>query len=135
MTFPLASLPFLWHNILDMRRWIGFLIAMAIGAAGGLFYGWVVNPVKYVDTTLDSLRIDYQSDYVLMVAETFKTDASVPNAIHNLEQLGDASPVKLVQTALKFATEHGYSDNDLATMTALLQALQAWNPMLGTLTP
>jgi hypothetical protein len=135
MFFPLASPPLLWHNIRDMRRWIGFLIAMAIGAAGGLFYGWVVNPVKYVDTTLDSLRIDYQSDYVLMVAETFTSDASVPNAIHNLEQLGDATPVELVQKALNFAREHGYSDNDLATMTALLQALQAWNPILGTLTP
>jgi hypothetical protein len=118
-----------------MRRWIGFLIAMAIGAAGGLFYGWVVNPVKYVDTTIDSLRIDYQSDYVLMVAETFKSDASVPNAIRNLEMLGDAPPAELVQKALNFARQHGYSDNDLATMTALLQALQSWNPILGTLTP
>jgi hypothetical protein len=118
-----------------MRRWIGFFIAMAIGAAGGLFYGWVVNPVKYVDTTIDSLRIDYQSDYVLMVAETFKSEGSVPNAIQCLRFLGENPPVEQVQRAIDFAHEQGYSENDLTTLNTLLKTLQAWNPILGTLTP
>jgi hypothetical protein len=37
--------------------------------ARGLLYGWMVNPVRYVNTTPDTLRADYQLDYVLMVAE------------------------------------------------------------------
>jgi hypothetical protein len=118
-----------------MKRWIGFFIALVIGAAGGLLYGWVVDPVKYVDTAPNSLRIDYQSDYTLMVAEIYGSEKNLPNAIQRLALLGDTAPVELVQKALTFAQEHGYSENDLASMSALLRALQSWNPILGTLTP
>jgi hypothetical protein len=51
-----------------MSRWTRFLIAIAVGLALGLLYGWVLSPVKYVDTTPNTLRADYQTDYVLMVA-------------------------------------------------------------------
>lgn len=134
-TFPLALVPYLWHNIPGMRRWIGFFIAMAIGAAGGLFYGWVVDPVKYIDTTPNSLRIDYQSDVTLMVAEIYKSEQNLPNAIQRLKLLGDNPPAELVSQALAFGQEHGYSQSDLENISALLQAVRSWNPMLGTLTP
>ena len=47
-------------------RWILFIFAILVGAGLGLLYGWVINPVDYVDTTPDTLRIDYKTDYVLM---------------------------------------------------------------------
>jgi hypothetical protein len=53
-----------------MSRWIKFLIAIGLGVAIGLFYSWTINPVQVVDSTPDTLRLDYRSDYVLMVAET-----------------------------------------------------------------
>ena len=31
-------------------------MAVLLGAAAGLFYGWVVNPVEYVDIAPESLR-------------------------------------------------------------------------------
>jgi hypothetical protein len=51
-----------------MPRWIPVLIAALSGLALGLVYGWRINPVQYTDITPDVLRIDYRSDYVLMVA-------------------------------------------------------------------
>ncbi len=57
-----------------MSRWTKFLIAVILGAAAGLFYGWVVNPVEYVDIAPESLRVDYKTDYVLMVAESYQVD-------------------------------------------------------------
>jgi len=39
-----------------MARWIRFFLAIAVGIAGGLFYGWWVNPVEYVNTSPDTLR-------------------------------------------------------------------------------
>ncbi len=72
-----------------MSRWIRFFLVIAIGAAGGLFYGWVINPVKYVDTTPDTLRIDYKSDYVLMVAESYGADGDLALAARRLALLGD----------------------------------------------
>jgi hypothetical protein len=55
----------LWDNTL-MIRWLTFLLAIAIGAAAGLYYGWVINPIRYIDAAPDSLRSDYKADYVLM---------------------------------------------------------------------
>ena len=51
-----------------MLRWFLFFLSIALGLAAGLYYGWVINPVEYVNTTPDTLRVDYQADYVLMVA-------------------------------------------------------------------
>jgi hypothetical protein len=45
-----------------MSRWMKFLTAILLGAAAGLFYGWVVNPVEYVEITPRSLRVDYKTD-------------------------------------------------------------------------
>jgi hypothetical protein len=33
-----------------MRRWLPFFIALGIGLAVSIYYGWMVNPVEYVDT-------------------------------------------------------------------------------------
>jgi hypothetical protein len=118
-----------------MTRWIGFLIAIVIGAAGGLLYGWVLDPVEYVNTTPGSLRIDYQSDYVLMVAEIYHTQKSLPSAINQLQWLGKSTPLEYVEQALKFGEQQGYSEKDLLTLSDLHNALLSWNPMLGTLVP
>ncbi|HSL45503.1 MAG TPA: hypothetical protein VK897_18860, partial [Anaerolineales bacterium] len=67
-----------------MARRIGFIIAILIGLAGGLYYGWVVNPVNYVDTTIDTLRPDYQTDYVLMVAEAYHANLDLDLAARRL---------------------------------------------------
>jgi hypothetical protein len=46
-----------------MSRWTLFFIVLLLGLGLGLLYGWVINPVSYQDTTLDTLRIDYKTDY------------------------------------------------------------------------
>ena len=47
-----------------MSRWTLPLLALLIGIALGLVYGWIISPVEYVDTTPDTLRADYRADYV-----------------------------------------------------------------------
>ena len=32
-----------------MSRWVKFFLVIAVGLAAGMFYGWVVNPVEYID--------------------------------------------------------------------------------------
>jgi len=53
----------------------------------GLFYGWEINPVQFVDTTPASMRADYRADYVLMIAEAFHTDQNADVAIRRLAVL------------------------------------------------
>jgi hypothetical protein len=113
-----------------MARWIRFILAILVGIAAGLFYGWMINPVNYVDTTPDSLRIDYQSDYVLMVAEAYSAEGDLAMSVRRLALLGTSPPADTVQQAIIFAESQGYTDFDVALMRALYLDLQSWNPSL-----
>ncbi len=114
-----------------MSRWLRFFIIMLVGIGLGLLYGWVVDPVDYVDTTPASLRADYKADYVLMVAEIYEADRDAEAAVMRLTYLGDPSPVDSVQNALVFAVEAGYSPEDLRRLRDLADALAPLIPPTG----
>jgi len=118
-----------------MARWIRFFLAIAVGIAGGLFYGWWVNPVEYVNTSPDTLRVDYRSNYVLMVAETYSVDGDLALAARRLGLLGNAPPTEIVREAVLFGESQGYADADVALLQALEAAMQTWTPTSGTALP
>lgn len=118
-----------------MGRWIRFLLAILVGVAVGLLYGWLINPVEYVDTTPDTLRIDYQSDYVLMVAEIYSVESDIARAVRRLALLGNDPPAEIAHRALLFAEREGYIDSDIVLIRALYTDLQTWNPALETPIP
>jgi len=110
-----------------MSRWISFFIAILVGLSLGLLYGWVVNPVEYVDTSPDTLRVDYQTDYVLMVAETYQGGSNLVLATRHLALLGETPPSEMVAKAMEFAETAGYTDADMIQMQRLLSALQTFD--------
>jgi hypothetical protein len=113
-----------------MGRWIRFLIAILIGIAAGLYYGWEISPVEYVDTSPDTLSIDYKTDYVLMAAEAYQIERDPTLAIQRLAVLG-GDPLEMVVQAILSAERNGYIDSDLALMRQLSEALQAWQLEAG----
>jgi hypothetical protein len=108
-----------------VKRLVWFFIAIALGIAGGIAYGWLVNPVKYVNTPLYSLREDYKADYVLMVAEAYQNEHDLMTAKDDLVKLQDETPVRLVQQAVITGQELGYSSRDIELLGKLLQDLQS----------
>jgi hypothetical protein len=118
-----------------MSRWTKFLIAVILGAAAGLFYGWVVNPVEYVDIAPESLRTDYKTDYVLMVAEAYQVDDDLGLAVRRLALLGSSTPSDIVANALKYALDHEYAAQDIALLQSLGEDLLTWNPNMEIPTP
>ena len=96
----------------------------------GLVYGWVVNPVEYVDTTPDSLRADYKTDYVLMVAESYNANGNVALAARRLALLGGSNLTETISEAMVFGGQAGYAENDLALLAQLASDMQAWDPLL-----
>ena len=118
-----------------MSRWTKFLIAVLLGAAAGLFYGWVVNPVEYVDIAPESLRFDYKTDYVLMVAEAYHVDNDLGLAVRRLAMLGSSAPTELVTNALNYALQHDYAPQDLSQFQSLGEALLTWDPNKEIPTP
>jgi hypothetical protein len=118
-----------------MSRWMKFLAAILLGAAAGLFYGWVVNPVEYVEITPRSLRVDYKTDYVLMVAEGYQVDRDISLAVERLAELSSSAPGEIVTSALNYALQNNYSPQDLALLQSLGTDLSTWNPNLEVPTP
>ena len=120
---------FLWQNY-PMRRWLPLLSAAAIGIALGLVYGWIISPVKFVDTTPASLRQDYKADYVLMVAEAFHADQNADLAARRLAIFGGEAPADIASQALQSGRQAGYTPNDLSLLQELTRAMQAYQPIL-----
>jgi hypothetical protein len=110
------------------RRWIFFLIVLALGLGLGLFYALVLSPVQYVDTTPGTLRLDYRADYTLMVAEVFRSDQNIDVAARRLALLSSQPPAEIAQQALNFAQQNGYTSDDVALLQNLTAALQVWQP-------
>ena len=118
-----------------MNRWIRFLLVIIVGFAIGLLYGWVANPVQYVNTAPASLREDYKTDYILMVAEAYEGDNNLALAVRRLALLGGAPPEETVRKATLSATQLGYEQADLSLLQALRRELLTWNPSMEESTP
>jgi hypothetical protein len=107
-------------------RWIRFIVMIAIGVGIGLLYGWVIEPVRYVDTAPDSLRLDYKTDYVLMVAEAYQVEHDLNLAVQRLSLLGGA-PAESTNTAIAFAQNPELPPS--SAMHALLIRIGAIEPL------
>ena len=118
-----------------MTRWIRFFFAILVGIALGLVYGWFIQPGKFSDTSLDSLRIDYKTDYVLMVAEAYQIDNDPLLAVQRLAASSEKLPTAQVEESIKFAKKVGYTEPDINRMQALLSTLGGATPDQGDLKP
>lgn len=124
----------LWQNT-PMPRWLLILITVILGITLGLVYGWVINPVQYTDITPDALRIDYRTDYVLMVAEAYQAEEDPALAARRLAVLGSDPPALIAAEAYTFAQGAAHPADDLALIQELIVALQTWQPIPGTSLP
>ena len=118
----------LYNFIMSILRWLFFALSIAIGLGLGLYYGWVISPVEYVDTTPSTLRADYRADYTLMVAETYQHDHNIENAARHLAILGGESPAQIAISAQNFAQLNNFDQADIALLQTLRAALQARQP-------
>ncbi len=110
-----------------MSRWTLFFIVLLLGLGLGLLYGWVINPVSYQDTTLDTLRIDYKTDYTLMVAEVYHQSNDIDWAMNRLTLLKNKSPLHAIEESLKFAAQAEYTLPDMFLLRDLHNALKENN--------
>lgn len=109
-------------------NWIKFFIALAIGIALGVTYGWVIDPMQYTDAPPNILREDYRNDYVLMTAEIYQSEQDGESAARRLAILGSESPAQITASALQYATSNGFSENDVSLLQDLLDAMQTYQP-------
>lgn len=106
-----------------LKRFAFFILAILAGIALGLIVGWEIAPVRYTNTGPHTLRQDYKTDTVLMVAEIYQQEGDIAMAMARLATLGDKTPDAVTQDAIAYAQEVGYSPDDLALLLNLAEDL------------
>lgn len=115
------------------RRFIFFFLAILIGVGAGLAFGWMMMPpAAPTNAPLDSLRADFKTDLVLMVAEDFQTEPNPMQALGQLDRLDEGDPITLLGNSIQYAQAIGYPAEDLKMMQDLLNSIDAeiylqWN--------
>jgi hypothetical protein len=122
-----------WH--LEMRNINRKLLILAViipigclaGLGFGLFVGWQLLPVEYINTEIGNFGAEKAENYVLMVAAEFSTDNDVEHARQRLAELDVPNPDQFVAyLADKYVKEdHGREDPDTVNLVRLAQALGA----------
>ena len=56
------------------------LLGIVAGVSAGLLFGWVVQPLRLVDTSPASLRGDFQDEYLALIAAAFAATGDLPRA-------------------------------------------------------
>lgn len=108
-----------------MKSWRVFLllVVLAMGVVSGLVYGWLVDPVVYVDTSPATLRIDFQTDIVLMVSDIYSHDHDLQGAINRLALLQRPDVIQLVAGCLDYAHQMSFSAHDISNIVQLNEAI------------
>jgi hypothetical protein len=118
----------IYNPLMSSSNLIKIIIALAIGIALGLIYGWVIDPIEYVDVTPNILREDYRVDYVLMTAEAYQKDFDSETAARRLAIFGSESPATITANALEYANSHNFTQAEIQTLQTLLTAMQTYTP-------
>jgi len=105
------------------RRLFFFILMIVLGIAAGVAYGWLVNPVQYGDTGPATLGMDFKTDYALMTAEIYNTEADPVMAMARLSYLSDDPVLQIMDETLAFAQQQKYDLTDLQLMSDLRLAI------------
>jgi hypothetical protein len=104
-------------NILKRPPVIALLL-FVLGVGIGLMWGWVIQPVEWVDASPSSLRSDFQEDYLRMAIDSFRVNRNPNLAVQRWQNLGSAAP------AMFSRIQKDPRGLDNATITLYYQVIQ-----------
>jgi hypothetical protein len=107
------------------RAAAGIGLALLLGLGGGLYYGWVAAPVRYVDADPAALHQAFKDDYVLMIATAYAGDGDLEAARTQLATLGLEASAPTVTAAAERLSAAGLPAEDAARLADLAAALVA----------
>jgi hypothetical protein len=105
------------------RRWLVLLLVFALGMAGGLYYAWLVKPLQPTNTAPASLRQDYRTDYVILIAAAYSATGDLERAQSRLAWLSDTDPATALAALAQELSAAGASDSEARALALLASAL------------
>jgi len=82
------------NNIMDILKKPLVMIALSVvvGIFLGVTYGYVINPVRWVNQDMTMTRPDLQESYMRMVLDSLRINGDVDLALARYRELGDKGP-------------------------------------------
>lgn len=110
-----------------MKRAVPILLLLAAvaGAAGGLYYSWVVDPVEYVDARPDTLRVADRQVYLALVGDLYAYDGNLDLARERLAQLGLPADGTALAAEIEAYLDTGGRPEDVRSLAHLAETLGA----------
>lgn len=101
---------------------VAAVAALVAGFIFGLVWGWVIQPVEFVDATPEVLRADYQKDYLRMTIDSFLVNSDTTKALQRWQNLGDSARPLLQELSANPETQ------DKAAIDGFAQIIDAAGP-------
>lgn len=99
------------------------LTGLAIGAALGLLYAWMVQPVRYTDTAPATLRADFKDRYRILIAAAYAANQDLLRASERLKLLQDADPYRALAEQAQRLLAEGELSAEVRALGSLAAAL------------
>ena len=110
-----------------INRLYPILFGLVLGIALGLLYGWVIQPVEIIESTPDTLRDDYRTDLILMIAEAYEHEADLELALQRFQRLQLEPAVVTLETVITYANDHNFKVLEIQLINNLLSDLERNN--------
>jgi hypothetical protein len=104
------------------------LAALALGIAAGLYYAWGVNPVSYTDTSPVSLRDDFRSDYLTLIASAYDATGDLQRARARVAIFAYADPGPVLSALAQQRLAQGWPEAEARALARLAADLQGASP-------
>jgi len=114
-----------------MKRLLGFFGGIAAGVALAMLIGWVLFPMQPRSVGPDTMRSDYQSEYVRLAAAAYRVDHDLDLASERLRRL-EATPSTdpLVDLTERWI-DAGRPSMMVGPLVELAQALEVDTPVMA----
>jgi hypothetical protein len=101
-----------------------YIAALCAGSALGLLYSWVLSPVRYVDTSPDTLRADFKDRFRTAIASAYAATGNLARAGTRLGLLGDADAVSALSAQAQRTLAAGGSFEEAQQLAGLARDIQ-----------
>jgi hypothetical protein len=114
-----------------MTRFLAsFFAALLVGLGIGLYIGWVVAPVEYVDSPARALDPLYKDQYTVMIAAGYADDNDLNAAMERLRILEVDNVPAFVQEVTERYITNSRGVDDIRLLVRLAEGMGRLTPIM-----